>query len=137
MAPVAPQMTCYLMSCDQQQPRLKIQGKLSLFPTKCEGPDNPRSGIALQATTINGISVAVGDFVDPWERRHNVRVDGSYDNSVPNPYGAQTAGALVSIPFHRALLGGHVVGSNARNERDNVYRNPTTGTQSDDVISWQ
>jgi prepilin-type N-terminal cleavage/methylation domain-containing protein len=29
---------------------------------------NPRSGIATQATNINGIAVAVNDLVDPWGR---------------------------------------------------------------------
>src|SRR5438477_4544890 len=58
-----------------------------ISPPSVKNPSNPRSGIALQATTINGISVAIGDFVDPWGTPYNVAIDGSYDNSVANPYG--------------------------------------------------
>ena len=109
-----------------------------ISPPSVKDPSNPRSGIALQATTINGISVAVGDFVDPWGTPYNVRVDGSYDNSVPNPYGAQTAGGAGLDPLPSGVIGwsrgkDQTLGTNG----DNVYRNPTTGTQSDDVISWQ
>jgi prepilin-type N-terminal cleavage/methylation domain-containing protein len=109
-----------------------------ISPPSVKDPINPRSGIALQATTINGISVAVGDFVDPWGTPYNVRVDGGYDNSVPNPYGAQTAGGAGPDPLPSGVIGwsrgkDQTLGTNG----DNVYRNPTTGAQSDDVISWQ
>jgi prepilin-type N-terminal cleavage/methylation domain-containing protein len=109
-----------------------------ISPPSVKDPSNPRSGIALQATTINGISIAVGDFVDPWGTPYNVSVDGSYDNSVPNPYGPQTAGGAGPDPLPSGVIGwsrgkDQTLGTNG----DNVYRNPTTGAQSDDVISWQ
>jgi prepilin-type N-terminal cleavage/methylation domain-containing protein len=114
-----------------------------ISPPDVKNPANPRSGIALQATTINGISVAIGDFVDPWGTPYNVRIDGNYDNSVANPYGAQTVGGAGSDPVPLGVivwsrgsdqaLGTSVSGITG----DNIYRNPTTGAQSDDVISWQ
>jgi len=109
-----------------------------ISPPSVKNPSNPRSGIALQATTINGISVAIGDFVDPWGTPYNVTIDGSYDNSVANPYGAQTTGGAGPDPVPSGVIGwsrgkDQTLGTNG----DNVYRNPTTGAQSDDVISWQ
>src|SRR5260370_10768735 len=41
---------------------------------------NPRSAIATQATAINGISVAIGDYVDPWGTPYNVAIDVGYNN---------------------------------------------------------
>ncbi len=114
-----------------------------ISPPSVKDPTNPRSGIALQATTINGISVVAGDLVDPWGTPYNVRIDGGYDNSVANPYGAQNVGGAGSDP----VLLGVIVWSRGSDQAlgtkisgitgDNVYRNPTTGAQSDDVISWQ
>jgi prepilin-type N-terminal cleavage/methylation domain-containing protein len=109
-----------------------------ISPPSVKDPGNPRSGIALLATTINGISVAIGDFVDPWGTPYNVRIDGSYDNSVPNPYGAQTTGGAGPDPVPLGVIAwssgkDQTLGTNG----DNVYKNPTTGAQSDDVISWQ
>ena len=101
-------------------------------------PGNPRSGIALQATAINGISVAIGDFVDPWGTPYNVRIDGNYDNAVANPYGAQTTGGAGPDPVPMGVITwsrgkDQTLGTNG----NNVYRNPISGAQSDDVISWQ
>ncbi len=114
-----------------------------ISPPSVKNPSNPRSGIALLATTINGISVAIGDSVDPWGTPYNVRIDGNYDNSVANPYGAQNVGGAGSDPVPLGVivwsrgsdqaLGTKVSGITG----DNIYRNPTTGAQSDDVISWQ
>jgi prepilin-type N-terminal cleavage/methylation domain-containing protein len=109
-----------------------------ISPPSVKDQSNPRSGIALQATIINGISVATGDFVDPWGTPYNVRIDGNYDNTVANPYGAQTTGGAGPDPVPVGVIAwsrgkDQTLGTNG----DNVYRNPTTGAQSDDVISWQ
>jgi prepilin-type N-terminal cleavage/methylation domain-containing protein len=100
--------------------------------------DGQRSGVSMQNTTINGISVVIGDFVDPWGIPYNIAIDGEYNNSVANPYGAPTTGGAGSDPVPVGVIGRSLgkdqrLGTNA----DNVYRNPTTGAQSDDVISWQ
>jgi prepilin-type N-terminal cleavage/methylation domain-containing protein len=109
-----------------------------ISPPSVKDSANPRSGIALQVTTINGISVAIGDFVDPWGTPYNVRIDGDYTNAVPNPYGAQNVGGAGSDPVPLGVIGwsrgkDQGLGTNG----DNIYKNPTTGAQSDDVISWQ
>src|SRR5207237_7668771 len=61
-----------------------------ISPPYVKTPANPRSGIATQATTINGISVAINDYVDPWGTPYNVAIDGGYDNQLTNPYTANT-----------------------------------------------
>ena len=102
-----------------------------ISPPDVKNASNPRSGIALQATTINGISVAIGDLVDPWGTPYNVRIDGGYDNQVANPY-ALNAGAtpnltigVIAWSLGKDQLGG--AGSADKN----------AGTAADDVISWQ
>jgi len=102
-----------------------------ISPPDVKNASNPRSGIALQATTVNGISVAIGDLVDPWGTPYNVRIDGGYDNQVANPY-ALNAGAtpnltigVIAWSLGKDQLGG--AGSADKN----------AGTAADDVISWQ
>jgi prepilin-type N-terminal cleavage/methylation domain-containing protein len=109
-----------------------------ISPPSVKSPLNPRSGIALQATTINGVSVAVGDLVDPWGTPYNMRIDGSYDNSVANPYGAQAVGGAGPDPIPVGVIAWSLgIDQRLGTNGDNVYRNPTSGAQSDDVISWQ
>jgi prepilin-type N-terminal cleavage/methylation domain-containing protein len=114
-----------------------------ISPPSVKNPSNPKSGIALLATTINGISVAIGDLVDPWGTPYNIRIDGGYDNNVANPYGAQSVGGAGSDPVPLGVIAWSRGGDQALGTRisgitgDNIYRNPTTGAQSDDVISWQ
>ena len=95
-------------------------------PPYVKTPANPRSGIATQATTINGISVRY-DCVDPWGTPYNVAIDGGYDNQLTNPYTANTGAGPSTLAIGVISL---VVGPR-----------PSQGTTnfnaSDDVISWQ
>jgi len=99
--------------------------------------------MAINSTVINNVGVNRGDFVDPWGTPYSVRIDGDYDNSAVNPYGAQTAGGAGSDPVQTGVVAWSL-GSDQKlgtkispTAGDNVYKNPTTGVQSDDVISWQ
>jgi prepilin-type N-terminal cleavage/methylation domain-containing protein len=79
-----------------------------------------------------------GQFYDPWQTPYSVRIDGNYDNTIANPYGAQNVGGAGSDPVPLGVIGwsrgkDQTLGTNG----NNVYKNPTTGAQSDDVISWQ
>ncbi len=92
---------------------------------------NPRSGIATQTVTVNGVSIPRGSYVDPWGTNYVVRIDGDYNNQVANPY-SQNAGAtpnlqigVVALSLGLDQAGG--VGSADKN----------AGTAADDVISWQ
>src|SRR5438046_9598 len=50
-----------------------------ISPPDVKNSANPRSGVALQTTTINGISVVLGDLVDPWGAPYVVRIDSDYN----------------------------------------------------------
>ena len=103
-----------------------------ISPPAVKDPTNPRSGIATQATTINGISVAIGDFVDPWGTPYNVEIDGDYNNSISaNPYGNNN-GAGPSPLAH-----GVIAWSLGRDQALGTAGVSTSFTNSNDVISWQ
>ena len=97
-----------------------------ISPPYVKTPANPKSGIATQATTINGISVAVADYVDPWGTPYNVKIDGSYDNQLTNPYSANTGAGPSPLSF----------GVIAWSQGPNQVQGADFGA-SDDVISWQ
>jgi len=102
-----------------------------ISPPDVKNPNIPRSGIGTAAANL-------GQYFDPWGTNYVIRIDGDYNNQVANPYGAQNVGGAGSDPIALGVaawsLGqDQTLGTNG----DNIYRNPTTGAQSDDVISWQ
>jgi prepilin-type N-terminal cleavage/methylation domain-containing protein len=104
-----------------------------ISPPSVKDPSNPRSGIALQDTTINGISVLTRDFVDPWGTPYNVTIDGGYNNQITNPYADPSPlGPPGGTPLHIGVIAWSR-GKDQRlgNNGDGVF------TNSDDVISWQ
>jgi prepilin-type N-terminal cleavage/methylation domain-containing protein len=112
-----------------------------ISPPDVKNPIQPKSGIGIIGTGT--YPTPVGQFWDPWGIPYNVEIDGDYTNSVGNPYGAQTAGGAGSNPAPLGVIAWSL-GSNqalgtkiSANVGDNIYKNPTTGAQSDDVISWQ
>ncbi|SRR6266545_2292909 len=107
-----------------------------ISPPDVKDPSQPKSGIGIIGTGT--YPTPVGQFWDPWGVPYNVRIDGDYDNSAINPYGAQTTGGAGSDPIQTGVIGWSLgkdglLGTNG----DNIYKSPTTGAQSDDVISWQ
>jgi hypothetical protein len=80
----------------------------------------PRSGIG---TTAGG---NIGQYFDPWGTNYVIRIDGDYNNQLPNPYTADTgAGSAI-------LTQGVIAWS--------LGKNATQGTDfnaSNNVISWQ
>ena len=93
-------------------------------PPYVKTPANPRSGIATQATTINGIPVAINDYVDPWGTPYNITIDGGYDNQLTNPYTANAGPSQLAI--------GVIAWSRGPDQIQG-----TDFKASDDVISWQ
>jgi prepilin-type N-terminal cleavage/methylation domain-containing protein len=96
-----------------------------ISPPLAKDSNAPKSGIS--TNTTNG---TLGRYYDPWGAPYSVVIDSSYDNHVPNIYGA-TGGAGVD-PIPQGVIGWSngkdlQVGTNS----DNIY------TNSDDVISWQ
>jgi prepilin-type N-terminal cleavage/methylation domain-containing protein len=108
-----------------------------ISPPDVKTPTNPRSGIATQATTINGISVAIGDFVDPWGTPYNLRIDGNYDNQVANAYTDGSAGGDPNATPAYALRIGVIAWSFGTDQAIGTRGGSTSFTNSDDVISWQ
>ncbi len=98
-----------------------------ISPAYVKTPTNPRSGIATQATTINGIAVAIGDLVDPWGTPYNVKIDGNYDNQLANPYTADTGAGPATLN----------IGVIAWSRGPDQIQGTTNFSASDDVISWQ
>jgi prepilin-type N-terminal cleavage/methylation domain-containing protein len=97
----------------------------------------PKSGIATLTVTVNGISIPIGSFVDPYGTPYNVAIDGGYDNQISNPYGVPATGGAGSNPLFLGAIGWSL-GSDQKlgTNGDKIYRT-SGGAQSDDVISWQ
>jgi prepilin-type N-terminal cleavage/methylation domain-containing protein len=109
-----------------------------ISPPYVKDPTNPRSGVATQATTINGISVAIGDFVDPWGTPYNVAIDGNYDNQIANAYTDGSAGGDPNATPAYALHIGVIAWSFGKDQAIGTRTPPSASfTNSDDVISWQ
>ena len=77
-----------------------------------------------------------GNYYDPWGTPYDVEIDGGYDNAVANPYGAQATGGAGPDPVPMGVITwsrgkDQTLGTN----RNNVYRNPTTGAQSDEPVN--
>jgi prepilin-type N-terminal cleavage/methylation domain-containing protein len=112
---------------------LNPRGIVFISPPSAKDPANPRSGIASQTVTVNGILVTVGSFMDPWGTTsgradsgfYHVAIDGSYDNQIANPYTAGAGPARVSQGVIAWSLG-----------KDGA-QGTTDFNPSDDVISWQ
>jgi prepilin-type N-terminal cleavage/methylation domain-containing protein len=101
-----------------------------ISPPDVKNPTSPRSGIATQAAG----SVAAGEFVDPWGTTYKIRIDGTYDNQVTNPY-SLNAGAAPNLSI------GVIAWSFGTDAQSQSLPGPAAdknaGTNSDDVISWQ
>jgi prepilin-type N-terminal cleavage/methylation domain-containing protein len=100
---------------------------LYISPPIVKTPSSPKSGI--------GTTTSKGQYFDPWGTAYKVRIDADYNNNVsPNPY-SQGAGVDPIQQGVAAWSYGQdgTLGTNG----DGIYKNLTTGAQSDDVISWQ
>jgi prepilin-type N-terminal cleavage/methylation domain-containing protein len=86
----------------------------------------------------SGVSPTDGNYYDPWANVYRIRIDSDYNNAVANPYGDPGTGGAGSNPVNQGVAAWSFGSDQALGTLgDNVYRNPTTGAQSDDVISWQ
>jgi len=92
-----------------------------ISPPDVKDPANPRSGI--------GTTTGAGRYYDPWGSNYVIRIDGTYDNQVPNPYTAN-AGAT------RNLQIGVIAWSLGKNQAGGSG-DKKSATSDDDVISWQ
>jgi prepilin-type N-terminal cleavage/methylation domain-containing protein len=97
-----------------------------ISPPDVKNSASPRSGIG---TAAGGNK---GQYFDPWGTNYVIRVDGDYNNQLPNPYTADTgAGA-------GTLNQGVIAWSAGQDGKSPGYNGGTTTfSASDDVPSWQ
>ncbi len=96
-------------------------------------PAAPKSGFATAAGP-NGITR--GCYIDPWGYQYRICIDGDYDNKISNlPYTdfQNNSAPLTGVA---AFSIGKDGGLGNAKTGDNMYRS-ATGTNSDDIISWQ
>jgi prepilin-type N-terminal cleavage/methylation domain-containing protein len=80
----------------------------------------------------SGVSPTDNQYYDPWGRPYDVKIDGSYDNQLTNPYSANTGAG----PSPLAI--GVIAWSGGKDGKAPPDAGATTSfTDSDDVISWQ
>jgi len=93
-------------------------------------PDSKVSNPALAGIDPTASSPTFGAWFDPWGSQYQIRIDGTYDNQIPNPYTTDTGAG--PDPLTQGVigwsLGKDVAGGSG---------NKDSGTSADDVISWQ
>ena len=97
-----------------------------ISPPYVKDRTNPRSGISTQDVTIGGATIPAGSYFGPWGNPYRILIDGDYNNSLTNPYTADTGAGpgtlsqgVIAWSFGPDGLQG------------------TNFSASDDVISWQ
>jgi type II secretory pathway pseudopilin PulG len=103
-----------------------------ISPPSVKDPSNPRSGIASNTTSINGISVSPNDLVDPWGTPYNVEMDADYTNQIANPY-PDTDGSAGASPLQIGVISW----SYGKDQAQGTKGTSANFKNSDDVISWQ
>jgi prepilin-type N-terminal cleavage/methylation domain-containing protein len=94
-----------------------------ILPPAVKDPANPRSGIATAAGNL-------GQYFDPWGSNYVIRIDGNYDNQLPNPYTADTGAGPATLTF------GVIAWSLGKNQAGGSGDKNSVAAD-DDVISWQ
>jgi prepilin-type N-terminal cleavage/methylation domain-containing protein len=90
-----------------------------ISPPAVKNTTTPRSGI--QTTGSNK-----GQYFDSWGTAYDVKIDGNYDNQLPNPYTADTGAGPLTLSI------GVIAWSWGQDATQG-----TNFSASDDVISWQ
>jgi prepilin-type N-terminal cleavage/methylation domain-containing protein len=99
------------------------RGIVFLQPTVAKDLANPKAGVGND-----------GIFYDPWGSSYLIRMDNNYNNLIPNPY-TKNAG------FSPNMNAGVIAWSIGKDQKSDAMPGPAsdkkTGTNDDDVISWQ
>jgi prepilin-type N-terminal cleavage/methylation domain-containing protein len=86
-----------------------------------------------QTNPRGGIKTSDGQFYDPWGTAYAMSIDANYDNQVPNPY-SKNAGST-------SVRSGVICWSFGKDKQSDSVPGPASdknsGTNNDDVISWQ
>jgi prepilin-type N-terminal cleavage/methylation domain-containing protein len=100
-----------------------------ISPPYVKDPANPRSGIGTPTGT------GPGQYFDPWGTAYDVRIDGGYDNQIANPYTADTGAGPATL--NQGVIAWSLGSDLTLGVNGGKYKDPVTGAQCDDVISWQ
>ena len=118
-------------------PAINTRSVVFMSPPDVKNPTSPRSGVATQnaTVTVNGASLAIpaGTLLDPWGSPYVVKLDGNYDNQLTNPYNLN-AGATT---LYLGVIAWSFGSDNSSDSVPGPASDRNTGTNSDDVISWQ
>src|SRR5437773_1788742 len=95
-----------------------------ISPPYVKDPANPRSGVGTPTGT------GPGQYYDPWGTPYQIAIDGTYDNSLSNPYTADTGAAPGTLNIG-------VIGWSLGKDQTGGSGNKNSGAGDDDVISWQ
>ena len=96
-----------------------------ISPPYVKDPANPRSGV--------GTGTGPGQYYDPWGTPYQIAIDGTYDNSLTNPYGNNNGAGPSPLPqgvIAWSLGKDQALGSTPPAGGNGIF------TNSDDVISW-
>jgi prepilin-type N-terminal cleavage/methylation domain-containing protein len=93
-----------------------------ISPPDVKNSASPRSGIG----TTGGIGGNIGQYFGPWGSNYVIRIDGDYNNQLPNPYTADTGAGAATLNI------GVIAWSLGQDGAQGTNFNT-----SDDVISWQ
>src|SRR6266487_2663984 len=104
-----------------------LRGIVFISPPDVKDRNLPKSGIATLTVTVNGVSIPIGSFVDPWGTPYRVAIDGTYDNQITNPYTADTGAGSATL----------TTGAIAWSLGADGVQGTADFKASDDVISWQ
>jgi len=96
-----------------------------ISPPDVKNSASPRSGIGI----TGGAGGNLGQYFDPWGNNYVIRIDGDYNNQVPNPYTAN-AGATPNLQL--GVIAWSLGSDGAGGSGDK-----NAGSAADDVISWQ
>jgi prepilin-type N-terminal cleavage/methylation domain-containing protein len=97
-----------------------------ISPPDAKDLANPRSGI--------GTSTGIGQFFDPWGTPYYVEIDGNYNNQIDtNPYSTNAG----STPLQAGVIAWSFGKDLKSQTASGTPSDKNTGTNSDDVISWQ
>jgi Tfp pilus assembly protein PilE len=76
------------------------------------------------------ISPTFGAWFDPWGLQYQIRINGTYDNQITNPYNPDTGAGPASLTQG-------VIGWSLGKDRAGGSGNKESDTSADDILSWQ
>jgi prepilin-type N-terminal cleavage/methylation domain-containing protein len=102
-----------------------------ISPPDVKNSANPRSGIG----TTGGAGGNLGQYLDPWGTNYVIRIDGDYNNQLPNPYGNNNGAG--PDPLQQGVLAWSLGQDGCLGTKQSDSSCNGVFTNSDDVVTWQ